>query len=199
MVVRTTTEQLNEFNFSGALSTIESFFWNSFTDTYVEFSKMRAWGGQGIEPKDQGSAVVALRLGLEALIKMFAPFIPYICEEVWSWRFAKETGIKSVCIAPWPKEEDFGAIALPGSPRSFDVATAVYSAVNKEKSDNQLSRAAYIENISISAAPETLRVIERIADDVKGATRCESWELLPKDGLDEEVLEVSNMQVRERE
>ncbi|MFC1834910.1 valine--tRNA ligase [Thermodesulfobacteriota bacterium] len=198
-VVGTTTEQLNEFNFSGALSSVESFFWHSFTDTYVEFSKMRAWGGQGVEPEDQGSAVATLRLGLEALIRMFAPFIPYICEEVWSWRFAKETGIGSVCTAPWPKEEDFSAIPLPDSPRSFDIAASVYSAVNKEKSDNQLSRGAYIENISLSAAPETLRIIEPIADDVRGATRCESWELISKDGLDEEDIEVSKIQVRERE
>ncbi len=197
-VVGTTTEQLNVFNFSGALSTVESFFWNSFTDTYVEFSKMRAWGGEGIEPKDQGSAIAALRLGLEALIKMFAPFIPYICEEVWSWRFAKETGIGSVCIAPWPKEEDYRDIPLPESPKSLDTAGAVYSAINREKSDNQLSRGAYIEKITLSAAPATIALIETIANDVKGAVRCDSWELIPKDGLDEEAIELSNMQVRER-
>ncbi len=103
-----------------------------------------------------------------------------------------------MCIAPWLKKEDFSAIPLPDRPDSFDVATAVYSAVNKEKSDNQLSRGAYIEDLTLSAAPKTLNVIERIAGDVKGATRCESWELIPNDGLDEEATEISNLRVQER-
>ncbi|MDQ7783534.1 MAG: valine--tRNA ligase [Desulfomonilaceae bacterium] len=198
-VVLTATEHLNEFNFSGALSAVESFFWNSFTDTYVEFSKVRAWGGQGVEAKDQGSALATLRMGLETLIKMFAPFVPYICEEVWSWRFAKETGIRSVCIAPWPKVEDFDAIPLPDSPRSFDVAVAAYSAVNRAKSDSRLSRGAYIERLALSAAPKTLNIIETIADDVKGAARCHAWELIPKEGLEEDVVEVGDVHAAERD
>ncbi len=150
-VVGTITEQLNEFNFSSALSTLESFFWNSFTDTYVEFAKKRARGDQISSPEDQGSALATLRLGLATLIKMFAPFIPYICEEVWSWSFAEETGSKSVCVAAWPKEADFEAVPPPDDGRSFDVAAAVYSAINRQKSDNQLSLGVYVDAISLAA------------------------------------------------
>jgi valyl-tRNA synthetase len=194
-VVKTTTEQLTEYNFSGALSTVESFFWNSFTDTYVEFAKKRARGDQGPGQEDQGSALATLRLGLATLIKLFAPFIPYICEEVWSWAFAEETGIESVCIAPWPKEADFEAIPGPDNPRSFEVASAVYSAINRQKSDNQLSLGASIDMLSLSASPNTIGIVSQIADDLKAATRCESWELREKEGLGDEVIEISDLKV----
>jgi valyl-tRNA synthetase len=197
-VVAKTTEQLDEFNFSGALATVESFFWTSFTDTYVEFSKTRVRGGNGVTSEDQGSALATLRLGLKTLIKMFAPFIPYICEEVWSWQFAQETGIESVCIAGWPKEAEFDQIPLPDHTKSFDVANAVYSAVNKEKSEKQLSLGLYMQTISLSAHPKTLSIVERIAHDLKAATRCESWELTPKDDLQEEIIEISDMKVMEK-
>ena len=197
--VKTTTEQLNDFNFSSALSTIESFFWNSFTDTYVEFAKNRARGDQSSRPEDQGSALATLRLGLATVIKMFAPFIPYICEEIWSWAFAEETGIKSVCLAPWPKEGDFGGIPLPQDPRSFEVAATVYSAINRQKSDNQLSLGTYVEKLSLSATPATLATVRVIADDVQAATRCELWDLVPKDDLEEDVVQIADMTVKEKE
>jgi valyl-tRNA synthetase len=199
MVAGTVTGQLNEFNFSQALATLESFFWNSFTDTYVEFAKKRARGDQSTRPEDQGSGLATLRLGLATLIKMFAPFIPYICEEVWSWSFAEETGVKSVCVAPWPQQTEFEAVPPPSDSRSFDVAATVYSAINRQKSDNQLSLGVYIDKLSLSAAPKTLSVIQLIEDDVKAATRCESWELIPRDDLEEEVVHISDMRVREKE
>ena len=129
---------------------------------------------------------------------MFVPFIPYICEEVWSWAFAEETGIKSVCLAPWPKEADFAAIPLPEQARSFEVATAVYSAINRQKSDNQLSLGVTVGSLTLSAAPATIDIIRTIADDVQAATRCESWGLTPKEELEEETVQIADMKVQEK-
>lgn len=191
--VRTVTEQLNEYNFCSALSTLESFFWHSFTDSYLELSKKRTWGGDGIKSEDQGSSIAAQRLGLKTLIKMFAPFIPYICEEVWSWEFAGETGIKSISIAPWPNDTDFKGISPPDKNSSFDVAQAVYSAVNKAKAAHQLPSWRSIESIVIHANPNIINIIEPIASDLKAAIRSTSWELLSNTALKEDVIDVSNI------
>src|SRR5207247_1547083 len=70
-------------------------FWSDCTHTFLELAKGRAREG---DP----SAVAALRLGLGVLLRLFAPVLPYITEEIWSWAFAEETGSRSIHAAPWP-------------------------------------------------------------------------------------------------
>src|SRR5262249_47315271 len=82
-LVDRTTAALDDFEYAQALAETESFFWRDFTDTYLELVKVRA--------RDQGggSALTTLRLGLSVLLRLFAPTLPYIAEEVWSWAFAE--------------------------------------------------------------------------------------------------------------
>src|SRR6185436_16855128 len=66
-----------------ALAQSERFFWSGFTDSYVEIVKARARSES--DAAGRASAVAALQRGKDALLRLFAPFLPYITEEVWSW------------------------------------------------------------------------------------------------------------------
>jgi valyl-tRNA synthetase len=99
-VVRRATEAFEEYDFAQALEVTESFFWSGFTDNYIELVKARA--RSETDAAGRASAVATLRLGLSTFLRLFAPFTPSICDEVWSWAFAAETGIPSVHVAPWP-------------------------------------------------------------------------------------------------
>jgi valyl-tRNA synthetase len=99
------------------LQEVESFFWSHFTDTYLELAKLRARSEDPAAATGRGSAVATLRLGLDVLLRLFAPFLPFICEEVWSWAFAAERGQPSIHAAPWPSERDFAEIAEPTAPK----------------------------------------------------------------------------------
>src|SRR5262249_51392564 len=102
------TESFEAFDFASALEATERFFWGSFTDTYLELVKSRTKDVANAIGRD--SAVTTLRLGLSALLRLFAPFLPYITEEVWSWAYAEETGHMSIHKAPWPSSADFDGI-----------------------------------------------------------------------------------------
>ena len=88
------TEVFDRFDYARALEVTETFFW-FFTDNYIELVKGRTYGSRGDSARDSGRA--ALCLAIETLLKLFAPHVPFVTEEIWSWW--KEG---SVHRAKWP-------------------------------------------------------------------------------------------------
>jgi valyl-tRNA synthetase len=177
------TAAFARFNHAQALAETESFFWGAFTDTYLELAKLRARGeGEGGEA-GRGSAVATLRLAQNVLLRLFAPFLPYICEEVWSWAFARESGAPSIHRAPWPGPADFAAVAPPASERCFERATDCWRAINKAKADASVSMGREVASLAIVANAKTQRELAPALADVLGAGRCRAHELRERDSL----------------
>lgn len=121
---------------------------------------------------ESASAVASLRLGLSVLLRLFAPVLPYISEEVWSWSFAEETGHPSIHQAPWPGQADFAAVAAPDDVSSFDLAVAAHAAINKAKADAEVSMGREVEKLTLVAKGGTLERLGPVLGDVLAAARC---------------------------
>jgi valyl-tRNA synthetase len=189
------TGSFDAFNHAIALSETETFFWTRFTDTYLELAKSRARDG---DATGQGSAVAALRLGLNVLLRLFAPFLPYISEEVWSWSFADEHGQPSIHTAAWPSQADFAGIDPPANEASFDLAVACWTAINKCKADAEVSMGREVDALSIAARPETLTALAAVLGDVLLAARASEHTLIERPDLDAGVFEISDITFAER-
>lgn len=74
------TSALEVYDHTAALTVIETFFWKYFTGNYIELVKARARSQDDTTARD--SAVHALRIGLSVLLRLFAPFLPFIAEEI---------------------------------------------------------------------------------------------------------------------
>jgi valyl-tRNA synthetase len=168
------TEAMEEFSFARSLSETESFFWGSFTDAYIELAKNRARTG---DARARTSAVAGLRLGLSALLRLLAPFLPFVTEEVWSWAFAAETGQPSIHKARWPTAEDFAGVPEPADPLAFDAAAACLAAIHGLKTRAQASVGAVLPRLVVRANARTLAALRPGLDDVAAAARAGSCAL----------------------
>jgi valyl-tRNA synthetase len=142
------TAALEDLDYARALATIEPFFW-TFCDDYVELVKARAYAGDG-------SALVALRQGLDTLLRLFAPFLPFATEEVWSWW---RDG--SVHVADWPVPRGGG-----GDASVFEAATQLIGAIRRDKPG---SMRAEVESVSIPLLTPGVAHLGALDSDLRSA------------------------------
>ena len=176
-LVEDSTRDFENYEYARVLQETESFFWSQFTDTYLELAKVRARlfaDGDAAAAAASGSAVASLRLGLSVLLRLLAPVLPYITEEVWSWAFAEETGHASIHGAPWPGAADFDGIASPEGDRSFEVALAAHAAINKAKADGEVSMGRDVTSLTLVGRAEDLAALAPVLGDVLAGTRVAS-------------------------
>ncbi len=158
-VVAECTTAFVGFDYARSLERTEAFFW-WFCDDYVELVKSRAYGTHGEVGEE--SAQVALRAALSTIQRLFAPFIPFTTEEVWSWW---QTG--SIHLAVWPSVEMDGIAAHDtGNPALLDVVCEVLAQVRRAKTEAKLSQRAGVEQLIVRAPAELHHAIEAGRADI---------------------------------
>jgi valyl-tRNA synthetase len=176
-LIEKTTASFGEFEYAHALMETEQFFWSQFTDSYLELVKGRA-RGDGKDDAGRVSAVITLRLVLNVLLRLFAPFVPYITEEVWSWAFADETNQRSIHAAPWPTVAELASIAAPKDAGSFDVAVELMTAINKKKTELGASVGRIVRTTTIALPASRAEAIAPGLSDVLSSTKVEQHALV---------------------
>ena len=176
-VIDRATASFEKFEFASALETIETFFWGSFTDNYIELAKRRA--RDETDPAGQASAIATLRLGLSVCIRLFAPYVPSIADEVWSWVFAEETGVSSVHVADWPTTRELEYVEAPSDPESFSSACDAIASVRKAKSERSIGLGKPLAELRLKADERRLDQLEPVLADVLSAAGAASAELEP--------------------
>ncbi|WP_156325872.1 valine--tRNA ligase [Nonomuraea sp. SBT364] len=158
--VREATEAFAAYEHTRALEAIERFFW-TFCDDYLELVKARAYE----DGAAAASAHEALRRALDVQLRLFAPFLPFVTEEVWSWW---RDG--SVHRAAWPVAEP-GA----GDPAVLEAASQVLRQIRKAKSEAKLSMRAEVTRLDVTSPQAGL--IRLAQDDLCGAGTVEEFVL----------------------
>ncbi|UTT68079.1 valine--tRNA ligase [Arthrobacter sp. DNA4] len=169
-VVAQSTKAFDSYDYARALQLTESFFWQ-FTDDYVELIKDRAYGAAG--ESEQASVLAALATTLDTLLRLFAPFLPFATEEVWSWW---RTG--SVHRAQWP-----AALEIPGGDTTMLATVGVaLSGVRKAKSEAKVKQRTEVLSATITAPEALTTQLQAGLADLKAASNAREITLAVGEG-----------------
>jgi valyl-tRNA synthetase len=172
-VIDKATTGFESWDYTRSLEVTESFFW-TFCDDYLELVKDRAYGGRG--EAEAASARAALRIALEALLRLLAPFIPYATEEVWSWF---DTG--SVHRQPWPEREE---LVDGGDPALLTSVGEALAGVRKVKSEAKLGMRAEVRTMTLVGLPQQLGHVRAAEGDLKACGRIGELDYAEGDGIE---------------
>ncbi len=184
------TAAMEEFDYAVALDVSERFFWGGFTDTYVELAKARARSED--DAPGRGSALAALQFGLRTFVRLFAPFLPYVSEEIWSWGFDREAGAAaSVHRAAWPSADEFAGLReIADGGAVFQTACAFLEAVNRAKSAQGATVGRHVARLAVAASPASAARFARVQGDALAAARVQAYTLEARADLADDVFEV---------
>jgi valyl-tRNA synthetase len=166
------TAAFEAYDHALALEQAERFFW-FFCDDYLELVKPRAYGERG--PAAAASAVTTLRTALSVLLRLLAPFLPFVTEEVWSWWQAG-----SVHRSPWPEVD---AVAVADA-AVLDAAAAAIGAVRRAKSQARMPMKAPVAQLILTAPQEQVDALAAAVGDVSAAGRVGEITLHALAGID---------------
>ena len=184
-IINESTDSFLKYEYSKTKADVENFFWHSFCDNYLEIVKDRLYNPDKRGKEARVSAQYGLYNTLLAILKMMAPIMPHITEEIYQMYFAKQEKVKSIHISLWPKAEKIDEKAE----KIGDLGVYAVSKARQAKSEKNLSLKNPLKNLFIEGKISS-EEFEMIKEDLIGATKTEnvSYEKLKEDSkIDYEV------------
>ena len=157
-VVKQATGYFENYEYSKAKTEVDNFFWKDFCDNYLEIIKNRIYNEKG---NKKLSAQYSLYNSLLAILKLFAPVMPYITEELYQTYFKKTEKDKSIHISSWPKSE---------KEKPFEELNLLFELLGKVRQEKSLAKKSMKAEVILTIEKEKLDKIKDILDDFKAVT-----------------------------
>ena len=170
-LIQELTEYMEKYEFSKARDELRSFFWDTFCGDYLEITKQR------LDASESQSAIYTLRTTHKKFMKLFAPILSHITEEIWNQMYSSN----SIHTQNWPETSGIDADLEAG-----ENAMQVISALRKYKSSNQMSLNEEIEHVQIHGNIEGM---EEAIKEVMHVQKLENLEEEPE--TEKKIVEIS--------
>jgi valyl-tRNA synthetase len=178
--VRAASDHFAAYNYTDALAVTERFFWKTYCDNYLELAKGRLYGEIGTE-QGRNSARTTLFFVHRTVLALFAPFLPYITEDLFASLYRSDfDAARSVhARGGWPDAASLGYD--PRADQHGELAVDVLSAIRKMKSAHKTSIRAPLGPVTITwgqaveEKPNNLSAIHDLLDDVAFAANCQGF------------------------
>lgn len=184
-LVESVSKEFEKYEYAGAMWKTEQFFWSLFCDNYLEITKTRAYDEEERDKKAALSAGLSLYHGLQIILKLFAPFLPHITEEIYQLLYSMQS-IHSQ--HSWPKI-DFKCSQSNKTQAEFLID--ILDLVRKVKAKDNLSIKSPIEYIEVQGC-----ILEdNLVSDLRNVTSAKEIRFVDKLTSEEQDLSVDNLKI----
>ncbi len=183
-VVKEATESFENYEYSIPKSLIENFFWNTFCDYYLEIAKFRLYNAQGDSKK---SAQYVSYNVLLNILKLFAPIMPHITEEIYQTMFKENEKSISIHVSSWPEIIETN----PDIEMIGDKGILIIQEVRKFKTENKMSLK---DPIKLYLDKTDKKQIDLILEDLKAV--CNAKEIIYADKLQSKVIDKTPIKIK---
>lgn len=162
-LVKLATNELQNYEYANAMHLTEKFFWAIFCDNYLEISKNRAYDEENNNPSGQYSSILTLYHVMQILLKLFAPFIPHITEELYQLLYSENSVHEK---GNWV---NYGDLNYKIDAKRAEGLLEILDIVRKFKTEKNLSIKAPIKLLEVSG----IELSEELTEDLKNVTSAE--------------------------
>jgi valyl-tRNA synthetase len=190
-MTRTVTEAMEKCQFNIAIEEVRNFTWHVFCDSYVEAVKDRLYRGgtNGLAKKAAQSTLYEV---LYQILRLLAPFMPHMTEEIYQTMYAEAKEFKSLQVTPWP---EFNAdMEDEKAEKRGDLIVALIGEVRREKAEKRMPLNTQIKKLTVYAGDHSAaEAITDGKDDIIGACKIESLTVLPEEGNGRDVVQFASV------
>jgi valyl-tRNA synthetase len=168
-LVKTSTENFEEFDFHAVISAVHEFFWHEFCDFYLEGVKHRLYQPEKYGEESRQAAQFTLNEVLSTTLKLLAPIAPFVTEELYITVFAPKTKEKSIHLSRWPEFEEKRIDEK--SEKAGELANRVLSAIRQYKAEKKMALNAELKGVELNVSKEEKELIPLIEEELVATGR----------------------------
>lgn len=155
--VRRNLDKYDNYNSRAA---IDTFFYEVFCDQYLEFIKDRFWSPEKYSAESKLSAQWTLFEVLRGVIGLYAPFIPFLTEELWQKIYKPTEGGETLHLTAYPTVD----AARDTDTSDMQIALDILKTVRGLRTERKIGNGAKLETLTIpSSVPMALHGVIKSA------------------------------------
>lgn len=158
-VIKQSVKDFDNYDYHKVKAAIDNFFWHVFCDYYLEIVKKRVYNGT---QEEKESAFYGLYHSLFAIVRMFAPFTPFVTEDVYQNHFRKNQKEKSIHLCEWPEE-----FKIEKGKKSEEIFNLMIELIAKIRTEKSNAKKAMNSEIVLTLEKETQSKLKGVLKDVQ--------------------------------
>ncbi|MEM2121411.1 MAG: valine--tRNA ligase [Candidatus Woesearchaeota archaeon] len=173
-IIKNVTNALENYEYVRLKLDVENFFWHDFCDNYLELVKDRFYNQNNYSEKEIKSAVLTLYNSSLNLLKLLAPIMPHITEEIYQSYYKEFEKKESIHLTSWP--EYFNELEFKEIEQEIETILEILSIIRKFKSENKMSLAKEFKKLIIDCDEKTKTRLKENLPLIKPAARFKELE-----------------------
>lgn len=165
------TENFEVYDYATARETLNKFFWMNYCDDYLELVKGRFWEDSSWTDSDRKAAQSTLYETLRTLLSLFAPFLPYITEEIYQKVSRFGEAAPSLHVTAWPVRDSSMVFSRA---KEMELLREILYATRKLRSDLKIGAGTVLAEIVVDlngASESACQTVNTLETSIRSAAR----------------------------